>query len=142
MVSNRNLDNTLKVLNKIKLKKEGVATLQAFFIFFFASIEHLIRRDYGIVTGVIILAMFILGNRFGRDGVAYVAVVTPPLAFGATALFWAFISYNIRIMKVGLELIGSLASVAPWLILGAIYGWYTFLHQRAQKRIATARARA
>jgi len=136
------INQVIKTLNKIKLKKEGVATLQAFFIFFFASIEHLIRRDYGIVTGLIILTMFILGNRFGRDGVAYVAVVTPPLAFGATALFWALISYNIRIMKVGLELIGSLASVAPWLILGALYGWYTFLHQRAAKRVSAARARA
>jgi len=74
--------------------------------------------------------------------VAYVALVPPPLAFAATSLFWALIAYNIRIMKVGLEFIGALSSVAPWLIIGALYGWYNFLHQRAQKRISAARARA
>lgn len=136
------INQLLKTLNKIKLKKEGVATLQTFFIFIFASLENLIRHGYGIITGLILFAMVILGNRFGREGVAYVAVVTPPLAFAATALFWAFMAYTINVMKVGVEFIGALASVAPWLLLGAIYGWYNFLHQRAQKRVANARARA
>ena len=136
------LNQVLAIANKIKLKKEGVATLQTFFIFFFASIENLIRHGYGIVTGLILLAMVFLGNRFGREGVAYVAVVTVPLAFAATAIFWALIAYNIHIMKVGVEIVGALASMAPWLLLGALYGWYNFLHQRAQKRVATARARA
>ena len=129
-------------LNKIKLKKEGVATLQSFFIFFFASLEHLIRQSYGIVTGLILFAVVILGNRFGRAGVAYVAAVTPPIAFGATALFWSLIAYKIHITKVAVDLIGSLASVAPWMILGAIYGWYIFLNQRAKNKVAAARSRA
>ena len=132
----------LKVLNKIKLKKEGVATLQVFFIFFFASIENLIRHGYGILTGIILLAMVYLGNRFGREGVAYVAVVTVPLAFAATSIFWALLAYNIHIMKVGVEIIGALASMAPWLLAGALYGWYNFLHLRAQNKVARARARA
>ena len=129
-------------LNKIKLKKEGVATLQTFFIFIFASLEHLIRQSYGIVTGLIVLAVAVLGNRFGRAGVSYVAAVTPPLAFGATALLWSLFAYNIHITKVAVDLIGSLASIAPWMILGAIYGWYTFFNQRAKNKVATARSRA
>ena len=128
-------------LNKIKLKKEGVATLQTFFIFIFASLEHLIRQSYGIVTGLIMLAVAVLGNRFGRAGVAYVAAVTPPLAFGATALLWSLFAYNIHITKVAVDLIGSLASIAPWMILGAIYGWYTFLNQRAKNKVTAARSR-
>lgn len=128
-------------LNKIKLKKEGVATLQTFFIFIFASLEHLIRQSYGIVTGLIVFAVAVLGNRFGRAGVSYVAAVTPPLAFGATALLWSLLAYNIHITKVAVDLIGSLASIAPWMILGAIYGWYTFLNQRAKNKVATARSR-
>ena len=137
-----NVQQILKVLNKIKLKKEGVATLSSFFIFFFASIEHLIRHGYGIVTGLVLFAVVILGNRFGREGVAYVAVVTPPLAFAATAFFWGIVAYKINIMKVAVEFVGALSSVAPWLIFGALYGWYNFLHQRAQKRVSAARARA
>lgn len=128
-------------LNKIKLKKEGVATLQSFFIFIFASLEHLIRQSYGIVTGLVLFAVVILGNRFGRKGVAYAAAVTPPIAFGLTALFWSIIAYNIHIAKVAVDLIGSLASVAPWLILGAIFGWYIFLQQRAKQRVSDARSR-
>ena len=128
-------------LNQIKLKKEGVATLQTFFIFIFASLEHLIRQSYGIVTGFIVLAVAVLGNRFGRAGVSYVAAVTPPLAFGATALLWSLFAYNIHITKVAVDLIGSLASIAPWMILGAIYGWYNFFNQRAKNKVATARSR-
>ena len=132
----------LTVLNKIKLKKEGVATLQSFFIFFFSTIEYLIRHSYGIVTGLVIFAVVILGNRFGRPGVAYVAAVTPPIAFAATSLFWAVIANNIHIAKLLVDFIGALASAAPWLILGAAFGWYTFLNQRAKRRISDARNRA
>ena len=132
----------LSVLNKIKLKKEGVATLQTFFIFFFSTIEYLIRHSYGIVTGLVIFAVVILGNRFGRPGVAYVAAVTPPIAFAATSLFWAVIANNIHIAKLLVDFIGALASAAPWLILGAAFGWYTFLNQRAKRRVSDARNRA
>ena len=58
----------LSVLNKIKLKKEGVATLQTFFIFFFSTIEYLIRHSYGIVTGLVIFAVVILGLQIGGRG--------------------------------------------------------------------------
>ena len=132
----------LSVLNKIKLKKEGVATLQTFFIFFLSTIEYLIRHSYGIVTGLVIFAVVILGNRFGRPGVAYVAAVTPPIAFAATSLFWAVIANNIHIAKLLVDFIGALASAAPWLILGAAFGWYTFLNQRAKRRVSDARNRA
>jgi ATP/ADP translocase len=130
------------ISNKIKLKKEGVAALQVFFIFILASLEYIIRHGFGIVTGVILLAMVVLGNRFGREGAAYAAVVTPPIAFAATALFWSILSNNIHIAKLLVDFIGSLASAGPWLILGAAFGWYTFLHQRAQKKISDARRRA
>jgi ATP/ADP translocase len=132
----------LSVLNKIKLKKEGVATLQTFFIFIFASLEYLIRHGFGIITGLVLLAVVILGNRFGRQGVAYVAVVTPPLAFASTALFWAILANNIHITKVFVDFVGALASTGLWLMLGALFGWYTFLHQRSQKNIAAARSKA
>lgn len=128
-------------VSQIKLKREGVATLQALFIFLFASLEHLIRSSFGIVTGLVLLAVVILGNNFGRAGVAYVAVVTPPIAFAVTALFWSFISYNIHLTKFAVDFIGALASMAPWLILGAIYGWYNFLNLRAKQRISDARNR-
>ena len=61
MVSNRNLDNTLKVLNKIKLKKEGVATLQAFFIFFFAAfmeVDLVTARTYFSINWSAVISAF------------------------------------------------------------------------------------
>ena len=132
----------LDVLNKIKLKKEGIATLQVFFIFIFGSLEYIVRHSFAIITGIVVLLMFILGNRFGRPGVAYVAAVTPPLAFAVLAFIWAFAANTIHLAKLGVDFIGSLASVGPWLLVGAIYGWYTFLHQRAQKQVSDARSRA
>jgi hypothetical protein len=123
----------LATLNKIKLKKEGVATLQAFLIFFFGSVENLIRHGYGIVTGFILLAVVILGNHFGREGVAYVAVVTPPLAFAATALLWAILTVQHSHHESWRRIYWCASHQLPqWLILGALYGWYNFLHLRAQ----------
>ncbi len=112
------------------LKKEGVVTLQALAIILFSGIEYLIRQGFGIISGFIILAAFILGNRFGRSGTAYVAAVTPPLIFGAFALILSITHNGIHISKLFIDFIGSLASIAPWMLLGAIFAWYQFLRWR------------
>ena len=112
------------------LKKEGVVTLQALAIIFFGGIEYLFRQGFGIVTGFIILASFVLAQRFGRNGTSYVAAVNPPLVFGAFALLLSIFHNGIHISKLFIDFIGSLASVAPWLLLGALYTWYHFLRWR------------
>jgi len=122
------------------LKKQGIVVIQTFFIGFFTFIELWLRSGVGIITGVVILACFYGGIRFGRPGTTYVAVVTPPLAFAATAIFWTLIFDGFRPSRVGIDVIAALASEAPFLIIGAIYGWFVFLNAKAKKKPPKARA--
>ena len=122
------------------LKKQGIVVLQAFIIGLFTFIELWLRSGVGIITGVIILACFFGGIRFGRPGTTYVAVVTPPLAFAAAAIFWTLVFDGFRPSRVGIDVIAALASEAPFLIIGAIYGWFVFLNAKAKKKPPKARA--
>ncbi|CAB4601429.1 unannotated protein [freshwater metagenome] len=122
------------------LKKQGIVVIQAFFIGFFTFIELWLRSGVGIITGLVILVCFFGGIRFGRPGTTYVAVVTPPLAFAAAAIFWTLIFDGFRPSRVGIDVIAALASEAPFLIIGAIYGWFVFLNAKAKKKPPKARA--
>ena len=116
------------------LKKEGVVVLQSFFIAFFAGFELLIRSGAGIVSGLIICIVLFGGIRFGRSGTTYVAVVTPPLAFAATVITYLILTVGINPSRLGLDFIASLASIAPYLLVSALYGWFMFLNERAKAR--------
>jgi uncharacterized membrane protein len=123
------------------LNKQGVAFLQSFFIFIFAALEIWIRSSAGIVSGLIIALVSFGGVSYGRKGTRYVAAVTPPLAFAATALFMTILSDGLSISRVGVDFIAALASVAPFLLIGAIYTWFSFFNEKAKskpsKRVAT-----
>ena len=116
------------------LKKEGVVVLQSFFIAFFAGFELLIRSGAGIVSGLIICIVLFGGIRFGRSGTTYVSVVTPPLAFAATVITYLILTVGISPSRLGLDFIASLASIAPYLLISALYGWFMFLNQKAKAR--------
>ena len=116
------------------LKKEGVVVLQSFFITLFAGFELLIRSGAGIVSGLIVCLVLFGGIRFGRSGTTYVAVVTPPLAFAATVITYLILTVGINPSRLGLDFIASLASIAPYLLASALYGWFVFLNERAKAR--------
>jgi hypothetical protein len=122
------------------LKKEGVVVLQTLFIAFFAGIELLIRSGAGIVSGVILCLVLFGGIRFGRKGTTYVAVVTPPLAFAATVLLYLLLTDGLSPSRLGLDFIASLAGIAPYLLVSAIYGWFVFLNEKAKARKPKPRA--
>jgi len=116
------------------LKKEGVVVLQTFFIALFSGLELLIRSGAGIISGLIICIVLFGGIRFGRQGTTYVSVVTPPLAFAATVLIYLILSVGIKPSRLGLDFVASLASIAPYLLISALYGWFVFFNQRAKTR--------
>ena len=122
------------------LKKQGIIILQTFFIGFFTYIELWLRSGVGIINGVIILLSFYGGIRLGRPGTTYVAVVTPPLAFAFSALLWTFILVGFRPSRVAIDVVAALASEAPYLIIGALYGWFIFLNAKAKKRAPKSRS--
>ena len=130
------------VINGPGLKKQGVVFLQSLFIFIICALEIWIRSGPGIVSGLIIALVTYGGVNYGRTGTRYVAAVTPPLAYAATVLFLTIISDGLALSRVGIDFIGSLASVAPYLLISALYAWFMFLNEKAKnrpsKRAATA----
>ena len=126
-------------LQKIKiqgpgLKKQGIVILQTIFIGFFVFIEMTLRSGVGILTGIAICLALYGSLRFGRIGTTYVSVVTPPLAFAASVLAMIILREGLRPSRVGIDFIAALASVAPYLIIGAVYGWYVYLNQIAKSK--------
>ena len=122
------------------LKKQGIVVLQFLFIGFFVFVEMTIRTGVGALTGIAICAATFGSIRFGRPGTTYVAAVTPPLAFAANALLWTILLDGFRPSRVGIDFIAALASVAPFLIISALYGWFIYLNQRAKAKPSKARA--
>ena len=116
------------------LKKQGIVFLQSLFIFIFASLEIWIRSGAGIVSGLIIALVTYGGVNYGRSGTRYVAAVTPPLAYAATTLFMTILSDGLRITRVGVDFVASLASVAPFLLVSALYAWFMLLNEKAKSR--------
>ena len=116
------------------LKKQGVVVLQTLFIALFTLLELWIRSGVGIVTGVVLCIAVFGGVRLGRSGTRYVSVVTPPLAFAGTILVSVIAADGIKISRVGIDFIASLASVAPYLIISALYGWFMYFNEKAKSR--------
>ena len=116
------------------LKKQGVVVLQSFFIFIFVWLELWVRGGAGILSGLIICLVTYGGIAYGRKGTRYVSAVTPPLAYAATTLIYTIVSDGLRPSRVGIDFIASLASVAPFLLISALYSWYMFLNEKAKNR--------
>ena len=124
------------------LKKEGIVVLQTLFIGFFVFIEMTVRTGVGILTGIAICAALFGSLRLGRPGTTYVSVVTPPLAFAGSVLAMIILREGLRPSRVGIDFIAALASVAPYLIIAAVYGWYVYLNQKAKSRPSKRKAAA
>jgi hypothetical protein len=116
------------------LKKQGVVVLQSLFIALFTLLELWIRSGVGVVSGIVICLALFGGIRFGRTGTRYVSVVTPPLAFAATILVHVILTDGLKISRAGIDFIAALASVAPYLILSALYGWFMYFNEKAKSR--------
>lgn len=116
------------------LKKEGVVFLQTVFIAFFVFIEMWLRGGAGVLSGLVLIVVTFGAVAYGRPGTRYVSAVTPPLAYATTALIYTIMHDGIRISRVGVDFMAALASVAPFLLIAALYGWYQFLNEKAKKR--------
>jgi hypothetical protein len=124
------------------LKKEGVVVLQTFFIALFTFLEISIRNGAGFLSGIVLIAVTYGGVAYGRPGTRYVSAVTPPLAYAATTLTYTILSVGFSISRLGVDFIASLASVAPYLVIAAAYGWFQFLNEKAKNRPSKRRIQA
>jgi hypothetical protein len=126
--------STRPVITGPGLKKQGVVVLQIFFIALFTFAELVLRSGTGILTGLVIVVTTFGGIRFGRPGTRYVSVVTPPLVLGAVVTIYYILADGLAITRVGIDILASLASVGPWLLAAAIYGWFMFFNEKAKAR--------
>ena len=128
------MTSTRPVITGPGLKKQGVVVLQIFFIALFTFAELVLRSGTGILTGLVIVVTTFGGIRFGRPGTRYVSVVTPPLVLGAVVTIYYILADGLAITRVGIDILASLASVGPWLLAAAIYGWFMFFNEKAKAR--------
>ena len=128
------MTSTRPVITGPGLKKQGVVVLQIFLIALFTLVELTLRSGTGILTGIVIVVTTFGGIRFGRPGTRYVAAVTPPLVLGAVLTFYYLLKDGLAITRLGVDILASLASVGPWLLAAAIYGWFMFLNEKAKTR--------
>jgi hypothetical protein len=128
------MTSTRPVITGPGLKKQGVVVLQIFLIALFTFAELTLRSGTGILTGLVIVVTTFGGIRFGRPGTRYVAAVTPPLVLGAVLTIYYLIADGLAISRLGIDILASLASVGPWLLAAALYGWFMFLNEKAKAR--------
>jgi len=117
-------------MSKKGLTKPGVIVLQTFFIGLFSIIEIVFRHGIGVFTGIIICLAVFGTVRFGRIGTAYVSAATAPLAFAAVTLLTIAVVDGFHPSKIGVDFVASLASVAPYLLVAAAYGWFSYLRSK------------
>ena len=128
------MTSTRPVITGPGLKKQGVVVLQIFFISLFTFAELTLRSGTGILTGLIIVVTTFGGIRFGRPGTRYVSVVTPPLVLASVVTIYYLLTDGLSIARLGIDILASLASVGPWLLAAALYGWFMFLNEKAKAR--------
>ena len=128
------MTTTRPVITGPGLKKQGVVVLQIFFISLFTLAELTLRTGPGVLTGLVIVITTFGGIRFGRPGTRYVSAVTPPLVLAAVVTIYFLIADGLSISRLGIDILASLASVGPWLLVSAIYGWFMFLNEKAKSR--------
>ena len=128
------MTSTRPVITGPGLKKQGVVVLQVLFISLFALVELTLRSGPGILTGLVIVVTTFGGIRFGRPGTRYVSAVTPPLVLGAIVTVYYVMADGLALSRLGIDIVAALASVGPWLLAAALYGWFMFLNEKAKSR--------
>ena len=114
------------------LTKPGIVILQFALIAFIAMIEIFFRSNVGALTGLAIWVAYYGALIYGRSGTTYVSVVNPPIAFAlAVVLLLPTVGgISLSISRFGVDLVSGLASVAPFLITGSLFGWWYYFREK------------
>ena len=106
------------------LKPAGIIILQFLFIFAVEGLEFKITK-VGRITGIALILSTSAGLYLGRVGTSLVNAVNPPIALLIATLFIISLigGVGLHVTKIGLDLVTSLAGVAPYLIFATLIGW-------------------
>ena len=85
-----------------------------------------------LLTGLAIWVAYYGALIYGRSGTTYVSVVNPPIAFAlAVVLLLPTVGgISLSISRFGVDLVSGLASVAPFLITGSLFGWWYYFREK------------
>lgn len=114
------------------LTKPGVVVMQTLLIALVTALELFVRDGIGIFTGLAICIATLGTIRFARPGTEYVTAATAPLAFAAIALISLVAIDGLSPSRLGLDIVSTLASAAPYLLFSATCGWINFFRRRAK----------
>jgi len=121
------------------LTAPGVVILQTLFLLMIETFEYAVGK-IGTITGLALIAATAAGIYLGRKGTEFVNAVNPPLAFlFATILVLCTVGgAGLHLARLGLNIITSLAAVAPYLAISAAISWGNYLYsvKRARSREA------
>lgn len=137
--------STIQIKNPIQgpgLKAPGVVLLQFLLILLIETIEYKFTK-VGLFTGIAIVLAYLGGIKLGRKGTTFASIVNPPLAFFIASIFiiCTIGGVGIHIARLGLDLMSTLAGVAPFLVTSAIVGWLYFFGLQAQAKRSTRKDR-
>lgn len=110
------------------LTAPGIVILQTIFILLIETFEYAIGK-IGAITGLALLISIGGGIYLGRKGTEYVNAVNPPLAFlfSTILVLCTLGGVGLHPARLGLDLITTLAAVAPYLLIGAAISWGYYL---------------
>jgi hypothetical protein len=104
--------------------------MQTLFIWFFTSLEIFFRSGVGVISGLAICIATLGTIRFARAGTAYVSAATAPLAFAVVCITALVIQDGLHPSRLGVDVVSSFASAAPYLIFSALFAWINFFRNR------------
>jgi hypothetical protein len=130
------IDQIKKPIKGPGLTAPGIIILQSLFILIIETFEYAIGK-IGTLTGIALLLSIAGGIYLGRKGTEFINAVNPPLAlFGATVIVLCTLGgVGLHIARLGLDLVTTLAALAPYLAIGALISWGNYI---AKSRAARA----
>ena len=133
-MNSRAIEERPVVISSTKgLTKPGVVVIQTLLIGLSVIVELIFRHGVGVFTGIAICVAVLGTIRLARQGTAYVAAATAPLAFAVVTFLTILLQDGLHPSRVGVDFIASLASVAPYLLISALYGWVNYFKSRRQR---------
>ena len=116
------------------LTNQGTALVPSAICFLGIGIELIFRGKVGLLSGLAILIANVGGSWLSRKNAKRIAAITPPLATLTSLLFWLPIGpSSLSITRLLLDTVSALASLAPYLLLGALAAWGNYFRTKSAR---------
>lgn len=115
------------------LTAPGVIILQSIALFLTIAVDLFFSKSIGLVTGIVLLVVFAGGAIMARKRARTWSAITPPLAVvvALMILLPSVGTSRFSPTRLSVDILNSLAAIAPFLVLGAAVTWaYVLIRSR------------